>query len=470
MTLKNKIKVGLIQTILVGVVIWFVVTIETALHNLSPTEVEVIVHEYDQKMRKSLQPPQESTKQRIEALEKIQELVKLMEPREAVALVRSLTEPEIRFIESFIAIRSDIEINMIAMMFRHLTAFDLKKLLIIAEKLRHQRTMELIDILIQLPEDLQSEIILTLSRLGMHQLTQLFYILNEFDRLELRELFTVLAESGHISALVEVILKLSKDDIMSLVINIQKFSDKDRVVFIDLIKSMDEHIILAIQLLSRIGAVKAINFLDVLRMANEAQKKTFVEVFTKISTDHVNRGFELIQNDTRLFTDGVGFAERLQRRLGEQGSTDTIQRMINTASRVRKDVRHDAMIQLENHRDVSIRRVMKQVDGQQGVYTGNTIEQMSEDYKTLENPDYFINIMSGSQGVTHPASNYGTTSRPVTQERKLFRIQEIYSGNLQHRKERVIEYFDNIPMQIRHTEEQTFEIKPPQTLEENDNL
>jgi hypothetical protein len=177
-----------------------------------------------------------------------------------------------------------------------------------------------------------------------------------------------------------------------------------------------------------------------------------IDTLHDISTSHVTAAVDIAHEaDQNLMESSIVFAERLKYRLGEEDGLSSTERVINVASRVKTNrERRRGLAALSSERDVRIRRILKQVDGNnepafldapQGstetpLYNRERINTITDLYLKLdaENPKEspthrtpavkLADTLSGSHGLVLGAKDGEGISRYVTQDRKNYRIRQ----------------------------------------------
>jgi hypothetical protein len=224
-----------------------------------------------------------------------------------------------------------------------------------------------------------------------------------------------------------------------------------------------------------------------------------IDTLHDIESPQVNAAIDIAHlADDDLAKDSIRFVERLKYRLGEKGGLAATERVINVASRVdTNEARRKGLDALVQERDVRLRRILKQVDGNteplykdynndvafddnfsEGVlFNGKRIETMTNKYLELreETPSSspvqrtpaveLADALAGSDGVTLGATDRGGLSRHVEQHRKLFRIAQYLDESEEDFNFRV-EEVTRRPVQVTHRVEQNFDIRNPEPIEE----
>lgn len=354
------------------------------------------------------------------------------------------------------------QIISLAELFKHLSPQVFKKLIRLSDKLTDQKFKLLVDLLISLNIDSQISILNTLTKLSLVDVTNLLEFLNELTRPQTEALFKLIDKASNKGKIVNVIISLPRDILIDLVNSFKHFNVDFVDRYVDIVDDLSiDNLILAMKIFIRFDHEHRTKLIEVLDGGLVSDRNSAVSILFNISKEHAQRAIDLVYEDRSIYRQGINLSNRLVSHLGEEGY-DTIERSINTAARVDKDTRKRGLEIMDN--DVRVydnKRIMKQVDGQRGTYTDNTIEQLVEDYDTVYNKQKFISILAGSEGVR-------LEKREVTQERKLLRVRGAYHGNLQHRKEFIIEHFDKVPVIIKKLKEDDFPILPPEELNKVD--
>jgi len=452
-----KFKILSLQVLIFLAIAYIIVTVEKHVYELHPEEVNQIVLDYRAKYDTRVPPEIRDRKMSSETLK----IVFGQIPKQTlVAIVRELTDEQYGFMLVFFSKLSVKEQHWLSALFKHLNASELRRLIIITNKIGVDRTLILVDLMTTLPIQSQKDIIRTLFRIPLSDLVDLVYVMQEMNSDMIETMFEVLVDSKDLKSFLQIIEILDLKTLTQMFRSIQKLPDEQRDLFVKLVKDLDGGIFDSVALLVKLDRSYLMRMLTMLAQLNVNDKRTFVKVFNRMSTEHVKRAIEIMESDDRILDSSMELTDRLDRHLVEGEETETLERAVNTASRVRVGKRFEGLVKLKESRTVRIRRMMKQVDGYQETYTGNTIEKMVDDYDSLENPDRLTDILSGSDGIIH--GSYRGEPR-VSQERKLFRVREMYSGN---KRGQVLDFYDRKPYQVPQRVEDTFIILPPQELEE----
>jgi len=379
-----------------------------------------------------------------------------------LAIFHVVPESTILELFHFIDVLPPKDQDYFAMLFSSLSTSNLKRLLQLLEQIGDRRINILVEQLLDLTSLQRSDLIGILTHMSLSHTVNLIDLMEQFQKHDL-------------GLLIEIFLLTNDYDKAFLLLGsvpTEKFKD-----ILTIVKKHPKSIKLLLALIKRVDANKLIDMLIKLDgkyatrlftlLLNEGYSDSAITILLEISTAHVQRAIEMIEQDRSLLKDGYLLSERLKHRLGKKEGIDAIERSINTAARVDLASRRKGLtiISSDNIRDVATRRVLKQVDGYQEIYSGGVIKDMIDDHDTVKRPQRFIDILSGSDGIIHGA--YRGDPR-VSQERKLFRVQEIYGGNAT-KKQGVMDFYDRKPYVVPHRREDNFIILPPLELNKEGN-
>jgi hypothetical protein len=255
-------------------------------------------------------------------------------------------------------------------------------------------------------------------------------------------------------------------------------------------------------------------FIDLDSGENNDRARRLVTTYGRVETEHRTSAIDTLHDiqspqvsaavdivhlaEIDLVEDSIEFAERLKYRLGERDGLGATERAINVASRVGdSEARRKGLDALGQQRDVSIRRILKQVDGNSEVaykdykhdlsaeenyrgvlFTGERIERMTDLYITLDEElpstsalqqtraSKLADALSGSDGYTLGATNRGGFSRYVKQHRKIFRIAENLDTEKDEDMMQTAVEITNRPIQVNHSMESDFDLRLPEAVRE----
>lgn len=413
-------------------------------------------------------------KKKVTVSSNVTAVLKELPQATVLALVDSIPRTELEQLIKFIEIQPPESINFLKLLFGRLNELELKRLINVVNRIGNKRAQILIDWLLLLPLGTQKDLTEVIVRLQLSNIVRFINLLDQLDKKESVRLVEVMTRTRRNNDLFEAMYRVKENKLLPLLSRLLEVNSDILEKFIKITTRID-----FITLDYLVDTVIKVDVKTTEDLMNELVKRSDREVnistrvFANISDKHVIRANEMIQQDKRLFSKGVDYSERLEKHLTKKGAYDTVERSINTAARTNADTRYRGLtVMHEGVRDVAARRVFKQVDGQKDIYTDETIEKLVHDYENIDSQDQrdkMVNVVSGSAGVILGASQ-GQMSRFVTQERKLLRIQEAYSGNLQHKKDFKLEYMKRRPMMIPHTKEDTFIIKDPHELKPEEQL
>ena len=461
----NPLKIKLVELHLLIFVLtaYIIVKVEKHVDEMPTEKVEQMV--YDYRAQYDTRVPEDILYRQISG----NSLITIMKnvPKDIlIRLGRQLTDEQYKFMLIMFSKMNMKEQHWTIQLFKHLNEHELRRLIFIVDRLGMERALILVERMMQLPITTQKEVISTLFRMPLGDITDLVYVMQEMAPDMIETMFTVLKDVRDISIYMDIISLLNIKSMDELFESIQKLPLEQRDIFVGLIIDLDEQIYDSIGILMKLDRHYLIKTIEMLTKLDTKDRKTFIKVFNRMSVEHIKRGLEIMEVDGRILKTGVDLTERLDRHLRNGEEVDTIERAINTASRVTKEKRYEGLIKVKEQRSVAIRRLFKQVDGNKDTYTGNIIENIVDDYDMVERKERFVDIITGSDGIIHGSHR---VEPKVSQERKLFRIKETYSGNRTD-KDEVLDFFDTKPFLVPHRIEDTFIIKPPQELEEKNGL
>lgn len=214
---------------------------------------------------------------------------------------------------------------------------------------------------------------------------------------------------------------------------------------------------------------------------NLNRKEAAIDTLHDIQDPQVEAAIDLAHiSDDDLVNDSIDYAENLKFRLGTTNGLDATSRLINVASRVdTHEQRRKGLDALSNEREVRVRRILKQVDGHAEIFTGESIVVMTDLYHELEDASpresvsqrtpavKLADVLSGFDGLVLGAKDRLGVSRPVTQARKLFRINQYLQEPKEDLDERV-EILTSRPMSVSHRAESDFIIDTYDAAEDFD--
>ena len=217
-----------------------------------------------------------------------------------------------------------------------------------------------------------------------------------------------------------------------------------------------------------------------------------IDTLHDLDKKHVNAAVDIVSvSDDKLLKDSITFSERLKVRLGDKEGLDATARAINVASRVETNTeRQRGLDALSMERDVRVRRILKQVDGNMEppaldapaisdkiLFDHARINRITDLYLDLrdkvpqDSPSQrtpaieLADVLSSSEGLTLGAKDRAGTSRYITQERKLFRIAQYLDEPQVTLDFRVTNITDR-PIQVTHANEDNFIVKNPDAVKD----
>jgi hypothetical protein len=222
---------------------------------------------------------------------------------------------------------------------------------------------------------------------------------------------------------------------------------------------------------------RAHRLVDTYKRSDKNMRTSAIDTLHDIDQLHVNAAIDMAhQADIDLMRESIIYTERLKYRLGEQEGLKASERVINVASRVNTNQeRRRGLAALQKERDVRVRRILKQVDGNTEpayldaptgstaniLFNGRRINTIVELYHELdeaspkESPSQrtpavkLADTLSGGYGLVLGATDGQGISRYVTQERKLFRIRQ-YLDETKEQLDRRVELVTRRPIQVPH--------------------
>jgi hypothetical protein len=436
--------------------------------NMTAKEMDDFIETHKQQEIARLTSSANAQDTQVNTIEQIAPLFKQVPEPVLIELYQQLSEQELYMTLEFIKILEPSQINYLANLFSHLNASAIKRLIYITNKLGEERTIILVNTLLELSPSHQTLLIDILVSIPLSRTTALVYLLNDINPSTLPILIEVVANSKQPKNVVDLILKIPSSNFKDFLTAFLSLPINTIDVFTDMAENLQlNDLINAIELFIKLNDSYRIRLLTLLEKTDMSERVTVLKHFLNISTAHTERAIDLIEQDERLLHKGTYLAQRLDKHLTQQGSFDTIERSINTASRVSYTHRIDGLeIISGNVRDVAARRILKQVDGQKYIYNDDTVEQLVDDFNTVNNKSNFINILSGSDGIIH--GPYRSSQKVVTQERKLHVIQRFYQGDLVDKKKEALKFYNRNTVTVPKTNETNFIIEEPVILKEKD--
>jgi hypothetical protein len=463
MTNKIKIKLISLNIILISMFFYIIISLDNNIFEMTHEEFEEIKLHHEKNLEVNLKPPvhivfDQDINLGKELLLQLDEITKLK-------LLTIVSNEDIKFISILIKdmdIKSKHEFFKI---FKYLSESDIKKLIYISEKLGIKKTKELIAFLLRENLWTKKRIIYLMFDMTLSNINSFLEFLKRYDIHHLEILISIMIEIDKPSKLIELLsltsLENQKQFVDILISHDAKFVNK--IIKISYSVSSDTAINI-IKLFFKLDKNYRVRLINLLNDADINQMATVFNNFEKMNTLHIKRAIEMIEVDKRLLKNGVALANRLNKFLTNEEAIDTLERSINTGARVNKETRFEGTkILLNNVRDVAVRRTMKQLDGNKKYYTGNVVEQIVVDFYKVK-PNNFMKMLTSSSGLIHgPYRN----SQVVTQQRKLEVIEKFYSGNLKHKKDFMLKFYEHKPMKFDYNLENDFLIKEPEELQEN---
>jgi hypothetical protein len=230
------------------------------------------------------------------------------------------------------------------------------------------------------------------------------------------------------------------------------------------------------------GKKRARRLVDTYKRVDLAHRETAIDTMHDLDTyEHVNAALDsATEMDNDLLKDSVAYTERLRHRLGQREGVAATKRLINIASKVNtNDERRSGLEALKQEREVRVRRILKQVDGNDDIFDEQKIVRISNIYHDLkeqfpqDTPNQrtpaikLADALASSDGLTLGAKSRQGTSRYVTQDRKLFRINQYLQETDAELNQR-IEAVTSRPVQVSHRREDNFIINSPELIRSED--
>lgn len=208
--------------------------------------------------------------------------------------------------------------------------------------------------------------------------------------------------------------------------SLKKASD----IFIDLDISSDKN--------------RARRLVSTYKRIDKNRRESAIETLDDMTVEHVSAAVDIGHRaDKKLLQDSVDYTTKLRDELGHVEGTRANMRLVNVASKVKtnKD-RRDGLAQLKKERESRVKKILIQTDGHPEIFNGQRIVAMTQLYKKLDEqyPKRTVrhrtpavklaDTLSGSHGlVLGAAPNSTGLSREITQETKLFRINQYLSDD-----------------------------------------
>lgn len=211
-------------------------------------------------------------------------------------------------------------------------------------------------------------------------------------------------------------------------------------------------------------AAKLYNRLDT------TKREWAVDTLDNVQINHMKVAVDIVDEaHDNLLNDSVKYSNDLKRRLPKADAYETIERAINVASKVDTvEERYRGLQALTTQRAIQNQRILTQVDGQPDTFQRREIVQMTDNYLELDSGrrDKFADILSGSDGLIMGAEKVSGLSRKITQQRKIFRIQQYYSevGDNRQRFDERFEYIARRPIYVPHDSEDDFALENPRWI------
>jgi hypothetical protein len=217
-----------------------------------------------------------------------------------------------------------------------------------------------------------------------------------------------------------------------------------------------------------------------------------IDTLHDIDNKHVNAAVDIVAtSDDKLLKESIEYSERLKARLGNKEGLAATSRAINIASRVEtNEERQRGLDALELERDVRVRRILKQVDGNMEplvidapaisdniLFNHKRIMRITDLYHELRDkypqasPSQrtpaieLADVLAGADGLTLGAKDGAGTSRFITQERKLYRIAQYLDETKEVLDFRVF-YITSRPITVLHNQEDNFVVKRPEAIKD----
>jgi hypothetical protein len=223
---------------------------------------------------------------------------------------------------------------------------------------------------------------------------------------------------------------------------------------------------------------RAHRLVDTYKRSDKHMRTSAIDTLHDIDTLHVNAAIDMAhQADLELMKESIIYTERLKYRLGEDEGLRATERVINVASRVDTNQdRRRGLLALSKEREVRVRRILKQVDGNTEpayldaptgstariLFTGTRINTITELYHELdtqypkESPSQrtpavkLADTLSGSNGLVLGAKDGQGISRFVSQDRKIYRIRQ-YLDESKESLDLRVRLVTQRPMQVPHS-------------------
>lgn len=391
----------------------------------------------------------------------IAKVIKEIPPEVLQEVVTEVGYEKLEFFALELSKLPEEEIDWLVSLLKDFNSNLLKRLIRLSDRLGHKRTILLFGKLKNLPYKSQVTVIDILTKIPTSTLIKMVYYADDLTDRQVENLFVLIDKSSREKDLIEIMFRVPDELIIGFVRAFKNLDGRsvDKFVYIaDRVPTST--IVQAMKLFIRYNDFYRVQLLGLVGKVNTNESITSIDVLYNMTKEHSTKAIDLILEDDRLMKTGIQLSDRLKKYLEDDGAYRTLERSINTASRVDKDTRYDGLVIIEDQvRSHALRKLFKQVDGQRDIYTDKTVKDLVDDYDRLTNKKRFVDILSGSQGVIH--GEYRPADKIVTQERKLEVIKEVYSGNLQHRKEYMLEFFDRNSLIVSQIEEQDFIIVAP---------
>lgn len=218
------------------------------------------------------------------------------------------------------------------------------------------------------------------------------------------------------------------------------------------------------------------------RRIDKSRRENAIDTLDDISVKHVTAAIDIVDQSTdKLLADSIDYTETLKNRLGKTEGLNTTMRAINLAARVKtNDARQRGLDALKQEREVRVKRILIQTDGHNDIFNGRVIKKITGLYEDLNvkdprrgpgdrtRSDKLADVLSGSNGLTLGASNEGGISRFVTQERKLFRINQYLSDTPadQEKLDFRVNFITGRPIPVAHppNDQDNFGVKVPKEV------
>jgi hypothetical protein len=472
MTIKRRIKFISLAIILTLSFLIFLILIDNASNELTDFEVDSIIKSNKNKIVNSLLL--DDYEEIGYYNEKIQLILKQLPKEVIIELGNNLNTHDYVTLEKVIKKLNNKEINIIATLFKNLNASEIRRLIYIIDKIGIERSIELIDIMLVLPITYQKRIISVMFDLTLTRLIKFIDIISQFKNFYCYNILDVISKSNNPNRLIDSLLLIPLKYYDDLFFKLLEYSSKKIDLLLDIIEKLDFYTVEKIvKLVIKLDINNQHKLLDIILLVEYNDMELIIDSFFDMNNEHIIRAMELIEIDNRLLGKGLELSKRIRIHLSKKEYVATLERSINTASRVDKETRYSGLkIIEEDVRSVAIRRVMKQVDGNPNVYTSNIItELINKDYHFVHDKKTFVDIVSSSSGVIH---DYRDNDKEVEQERKFEVIKRFYEGDLNYRKDDVLKFYDINPPRVRYIKnkdgyaiETDFDILNPIKLEED---